>query len=310
MDITVFFSWQSDTPSEKGRTLIERALRSALADVALDAQLDLRPDLDQDTQRVPGSPPMVAAILEKVERCSVFVADVTLSHGSIINADKRAPNSNVVFELGYAMRRLTHSRVLLVLNLAYGGPEQLPFDLRGHRAVTFRPPPIDSEEGGMVAKLAEEFAVQLRLILKDVGPPADIRPPLKLRLGYRKLRIESDRHDYRLFAILKNAGDTMVRDWSIEVQLPRALFDSNQALPEVPERSTPQRVVMRLTQLQHSGPIFPGDDKEVFGIDYHMDHSLYALRGRLFPEKFEASFFVADQRVALASESVKDMQNS
>lgn len=309
MDITVFFSWQSDTPPATGRALVERALKSALTHLASDAQLDLRPDLDQDTQRVPGSPPMVAAILEKVDRCSVFVADVTLTHRPTTGADKLSPNPNVAFELGYAMRRLTHSRVLLIMNLSLGGPELLPFDLRGHRAVTFSAPAADGDDPREFERLSASLVEELRLILGGVGPPDDVRPALQLKLEYRKSKIESDRHDYRLVVAVENLGTAVVQDWTIEVQVPRALLDSRQSYPEVPYRSTHQRVVMRLTDERHSGPIYPGDAKEVFGIDYHMDHTLYDQRGSLFSDTIQAAFFVAGQRVAVISKAVREMQN-
>lgn len=291
-----------------GRALIEQALRSALAHVASDLELDLRPDLDQDTQRVPGSPPMVATILEKVDRCSVFVADVTLTHKPTTGADKLAPNPNVAFELGYAMRRLTHSRVLLVQNVAYGGPERLPFDLRGHRAVTFSAPPNDGVSDDVLTGLATALAEELRLILAHAGPPEDVRPPLGLTLYYRNDKIEGDRHDYRLIVALENRGTSVIHDWAVEVQMPRALLDPRQSFPEVQGRSTHKRAVMRLTEAQHSGPIYPGDTKEVFGSDYHMDHALYDQRAALFPDTIVASFFVAGKRVAMVSKPVREMQ--
>jgi hypothetical protein len=135
MDVKVFFSWQSDTQPETGRQLIERALYRAAAAVAADTSIPYRPEVDQDTRGVPGAPAMVAAILGKIDACSVFVADVTLTFERP-ERERKSPNPNVLLELGYALRRLGQHRVLLVLDTTNGGAEKLPFDLRGNRAIT------------------------------------------------------------------------------------------------------------------------------------------------------------------------------
>src|SRR5262245_5962387 len=80
--MTVFYSWQSDSPSKFNRSFIERALKEALKRLRSDAALELALrnttiELDKDTQGVPGSPPIVETILKKIEECAVFVADVT-----------------------------------------------------------------------------------------------------------------------------------------------------------------------------------------------------------------------------------------
>src|SRR5215510_4396909 len=80
--LTVFYSWQSDTPSNINRTFIEKALLEALKRLHSDATLenalrDTTVELDKDTKGVAGSPPIVETILQKIDDCAVFVADVT-----------------------------------------------------------------------------------------------------------------------------------------------------------------------------------------------------------------------------------------
>jgi len=43
------------------------------------------------------------------------------------------PNPNVLIELGYAAKALGWDRLILVLNTAYGPPDELPFDLKHRR---------------------------------------------------------------------------------------------------------------------------------------------------------------------------------
>ena len=76
MRAQVFYSWQSDTAAALGREFIRRALSDAIADLAADAALVVRPELDHDTQGVPGSPSISGTILAKIDQCSVFVADL------------------------------------------------------------------------------------------------------------------------------------------------------------------------------------------------------------------------------------------
>ncbi|MBT9598562.1 MAG: hypothetical protein IV094_21440 [Vitreoscilla sp.] len=70
---TVFFSWQSDRPTDSGRNLIERALQDAIKALNSDAELEEAEReelvLDKDTSGVPGSPPIMQTIFAK----SVFL---------------------------------------------------------------------------------------------------------------------------------------------------------------------------------------------------------------------------------------------
>lgn len=58
---------------------MQDALDTAIGLLAEDASLVVRPELDHDTQGVPGSPSVIAAVLRKIDECSVFVGDVTLT---------------------------------------------------------------------------------------------------------------------------------------------------------------------------------------------------------------------------------------
>jgi hypothetical protein len=70
----------------------------------------------------------------------------------------------VLVELGYALYALGPARLLLVLNTAYGEPEQLPFDLRMRRTLSYRMPENVFGRSGERKKLARDFEVALRAI--------------------------------------------------------------------------------------------------------------------------------------------------
>ena len=305
MNISVFLSWQSDTDSATGRALLENALRRAVGSVAIDATFPFRPVVDQDTRGVPGAPAMVAAILGKIDASSVLVADVTLTFQRA-SGGRKAPNPNVLIELGYALRRLGAERVLLIMDTAHGPPEQLPFDLRGNRVITYDS--TSASAATIESSVESSFEDGIRTILQTVGPPRDIAPPVQLRLRYTRERIEGDRHDYRLHVEVLNNGTTVLSDWALDLRFPRELLDPHKSYPIVQQPSSDRRVLIRRVQREHSGPIFPGQPFEIIGIDYIMTHALYDVRDRLFPMKVEASFYASGHLVASAAALVEDLQ--
>ena len=141
--LTVFYSWQSDSPSNLNRNFIEKALHEALKRLHSEATLenalrDATVELDKDTQGIAGSPPIAEAILQKIADCAVFIADLSFvgeSKNGFTKASgkpRQFPNPNVLIEYGYALRCHSHAKLVGIMNAAYGKPdaESLPFDLR------------------------------------------------------------------------------------------------------------------------------------------------------------------------------------
>ena len=134
----IFYSWQSDLANSTNRGMIEYALRRAAKTIASDESLAVEAVVDRDTAGVAGSPAIATTILEKIGRADVFVPDVSLVTPA--DAARQAPNPNVLIELGYAIAALGWTRIVMVMNTAYGGPDVLPFDLRGHRVISYECP--------------------------------------------------------------------------------------------------------------------------------------------------------------------------
>lgn len=129
--IYIFYSWQSDTDKKTNQYLIRDALKVAIE--KLKKSINIAEDiiLDQDTMNVPGIPQVTNTILEKIDRCSIFIPDIT--YISKAQSGKNIPNPNVLIELGYALKSLGSERIITVLNEAYGTcADGLPFDI-GHR---------------------------------------------------------------------------------------------------------------------------------------------------------------------------------
>jgi hypothetical protein len=171
MGRTVFFSWQSDRSTQKGRNLIESALESAVSRIAEDTEVDpaVR-DLavDKDTKGVSGSPPIFDTILKKIKEAAVFVPDLTFV-GNRVDGDP-TPNPNVLIEYGWALKCLGHHRIVAVMNEAYGKPASLPFDLAHHRfPITYNVPDdaSDSLRREQRKKLSETLEAALRAVFES-----------------------------------------------------------------------------------------------------------------------------------------------
>jgi hypothetical protein len=191
MGTTVFFSWQSDTPKREGRNLIEKALTAAVSRIAEDLTVEdaVREGLtlDKDTKDVPGSPPIFATILEKIDRAGIYVADLTFVGKNL--TDEPIPNPNVLIEYGWALKSLGYRRIVAVMNEAQGPPtrESLPFDLALIRfPITYNVPPnaSDSVRQEERRKLSETLEGALRAVLesaefKESLPKKPVPPPFK-----------------------------------------------------------------------------------------------------------------------------------
>jgi hypothetical protein len=116
------------------RNFIEDALEKAIKKLheTLTVEEALRDEklaLDKDTKGVPGTPPIVDTIFEKISKCGIFPPDITFVGKT--EAGWLIPNPNVLIEYGWALREVGHSRLIPVMNTFYGEPsaETLPFTL-------------------------------------------------------------------------------------------------------------------------------------------------------------------------------------
>jgi hypothetical protein len=132
---SIFYSWQSDLDDSINRKFIEDVLIRSLHSICKNDSEFIEPLLDRDTAGLSASPPISESILAKITQADVFVADVSTTN--LESSSRPTPNPNVLIELGYAVARLGWNRVLLIQNSAFGGPEQLPFDLRGRRVILY-----------------------------------------------------------------------------------------------------------------------------------------------------------------------------
>jgi hypothetical protein len=174
-----FYSWQSERPTSVSRSFIRKALEK-ISTTLNQSGIDERIEIDSDTQGVPGTPEIFSTILSKIEEAAVFVADLTICAETASDGSKRPfPNSNVMFEYGYALKAKDRGRLICVMNTLYGGsdPAELPFDLRHARApirFALSPDASDDKKAKVFDELCGQLLVAVRLILDNL--PSNVNP--------------------------------------------------------------------------------------------------------------------------------------
>jgi len=129
----IFYSWQSDLSGNKTKFFIRACIDEAI-DLALDSET-IEAERDEATLGTTGSPDIVATLFSKIDECDLFIADVSLCYTEDGEKIKRAPNPNVMLELGYAVKTLTWDRVICLANTDYGS--DFPFDFDHNRRTTY-----------------------------------------------------------------------------------------------------------------------------------------------------------------------------
>jgi len=181
-DLTVFYSWQSDSPSETNRNAIRAALR--VASSKLEESSKWRILYDEATRGSAGSPNIPATILEKIKACDVFVCDITTINSAATDAPRKTPNPNVLFELGYAVSQLGWSRVVMVINEAFGTPKDAPFDIDRHRIGCYLLTPENPKDKASHAQLtgllsSALFAIAQQNPARPIGDPSPSREQIR-----------------------------------------------------------------------------------------------------------------------------------
>ncbi len=166
---SVFYSWQSDSPAKSNRYLIRDCLSQALKRLNREEDMDEAIRLDYDTAGIPGTPDIANTIFAKIRETGVFVADLTLS--SQAASGKKSPNPNVLIELGYAFSAINDSKVISVMNTAFGTPDDLPFDLSHKRwPIQYQLSESDVEDKAKLIDtrklLSEQLYRAIRLVLE------------------------------------------------------------------------------------------------------------------------------------------------
>lgn len=206
---TLFYAWQSDTPTGTGRNFVEGAASKALKRVHASGVLDLAPRLDKDTKGVPGMPDIANTILEKIRVSSGILADLSFVGKDTLRPDgeqKLLPNPNVLLELGYAIAHLGWERIICVMNTEYGEKEDLPFDLRHRRwPLSYRLPADADEETRKATK--QQLTADIEAAIKGIVemPSTEEKTDVDGRLGALESLVSSMSGSFGQIAEMRTA---------------------------------------------------------------------------------------------------------
>lgn len=130
----LFFSWQADRPDV--RNTIRKAIDESIRLLKKDG-LDVY--VDQDTRDRTGTQDIGAEVQNKIRNCDAFLADLSpVTSYESDGSTKLVPNSNVMFELGYANGTIGMDRCILIAKTGEGEkPNQFPFDINHYTIKTF-----------------------------------------------------------------------------------------------------------------------------------------------------------------------------
>lgn len=307
MEMTIFFSWQSDIKNEINQSFIQDALESVTSHIRDDDSISIDPVIDRDTKNIPGTPDINLTIFEKIDNCKIFIADVTIINSK--HKGRKTPNPNVLIELGYALKALDSKNILLVLNTAYGKPEELPFDLRPKRVVDYYYDGDKALYTNSFNDLKNKFINAISLIVGDPFFSPQVDQNYDLKLVYKEKNIESNHHDYQLSVELLNHTNNSIKEWHVDVNFPTLLLQANVShFLKVENRSDNEYTLFRSSNNTHKGIIYPGDKKVAMIIDYYIDDTIYHREQTVLDNKVVASLFINNEYVKTEEIPVKNIQ--
>ncbi len=134
---TLFYSWQMDADKACNKDLIRDALLAVVKDPA---RIQDSPRFESGMEMTAGTPEVATVMFEKIQGCSIFVADTTLVGRITSTVDgrehmKKCLNPNVAIEMGFAAAHAGWDRIICVMNEApeFGRRDEQAFDVRNRR---------------------------------------------------------------------------------------------------------------------------------------------------------------------------------
>ena len=283
MPLTVFYSWQSDTPSRVNRSFIEDALNKALKKVNADAEVvnSARGEevmLEKDTKGLPGTPPIVESIFKRIDQCSVFVPDLTFVAPTATG--RSTPNANVLIEYGWALKSRGHERIVPLMNDAFGEPSasNLPFNMR-HLRWPLRYTLHDGSDSAHRGEIRTQLVNSLTTAIRSVLSNASIQP-------VPSLKFEETKHTYDK-AVFFGPAETLAVD-SEFMKRDKDLFVPEEGakmfLRLVPTVQTEEVTSSQARRLAIEGDLKPFTLRNIIGGEFYDRNKFGSVTYRLYPD--------------------------
>lgn len=193
MKKSIFYSWQSDSPNNKNRSFIETCIKKSIENIQSD-DINLDVAIDRDTKETIGTPDIASTIFSKIDNTSIFIADISFINP---NSDgRKTPNPNVLVELGYAAKTIGWKNIICVFNTEYGKFEDLPFDLRFRRPLSYKiqNPKNKTKDRENLTKVLQSA---IKSIINEESAKDEIRNYIKQQVDKEILTICN--HSFKIF---------------------------------------------------------------------------------------------------------------
>jgi hypothetical protein len=155
-----------DGDAKLNKNFIDDCLKRAIKELKRTDVADFV--VSRDTQGAPGFVDIARLVLDRIDEAEVVVADVTIINPKTVRreGERPTPNPNVMFELGYAYKSKGHEAIIAVMNTASGGVEELPFDIKPKRLMTYNLTAPEHREAAR-PELVRDLVSALKLCLAD-----------------------------------------------------------------------------------------------------------------------------------------------
>lgn len=139
-DYNIFYSWQSDLDDKFKMDQI-RFIENAINKIKTADNIGEKTFLiDKATRDISGAINIVESIDAKIKECDIFIADISIINKGASKKFRKTPNPNVMYELGLAVESVGWNSIIFVMNEHFGSFDDLPFDIKTRRAITFNLP--------------------------------------------------------------------------------------------------------------------------------------------------------------------------
>lgn len=235
---TIFYSWQSDNP--KTRNFILSNLKKVVSEMQSSPDLEEAIRLDKDTQGEVGSPDIAVTLQQKIAQCDIFIADVSLVGKA---NGRKVVNQNVMFELGFAIGKLTDKNVLLLANMELGNMKEMPFDIAHRRMLPF----VINKQGA-----AQEFRDNLKGAILEHIKHLETKP-YTFKTEEKEVEVDDDEIlVLSLFAKMKVDPRVQTVNTMAGPQI-RTLEDTTEYRKEIFEKITRREFLANLDSLVEKG---------------------------------------------------------
>jgi hypothetical protein len=135
---------------------------------------------------------------------------------------------------------------------------------------------------------------------------AGSRPSAELIIQWRKVKITSEMHEYRLELSVHNVGGKVLRDYHVDVELPTAVLIDRSGV--IDGRSDREKSLFRAVWRSDADDVFPGDRKIVLTIPYLMNTELFWRKEDFFGQMVRATLHFDGKQQVMVERPFRELQ--